>query len=111
MLSNEKYSDVLAILWEQMSKHSSDFNTDNMFLLICNVIYFIEKHQQCADLVTYHNINIIVEQLIHLILDSRQIKYDLNEFRHILKEAMQLYKSRLLADNLQKSRKKNCFGF
>jgi hypothetical protein len=111
MLSNEKYSDVLATIWEQMSTHSSEFNADNTFLLICNILQFIEQHQQCADLVTYHNINMIVEQLIHLILDSRKIKYDLEELRNTLKEAMRLYKSRLLANNLQKSRKKNCFGF
>lgn len=110
MLSNEKYSDVLATIWKEMSEYSSEFNTDNMFLLICNVLHFIEQNQKCANLMTYHNINIIVEQLIYMILDSRQIKYDIKEFRQILNEAIQLYKSRLLVNNLQKSRKKNCFG-
>lgn len=108
---NEKYSDVLAIIWNQIEEKNVKILNKNYLKTIVNLVHFMENDDICRQIVQYHNVSIIIEQLMILLYETNNIEFNIDELQQNLNDSMYLLKSQWLQQNLQKTRQKCCFLF
>ena len=105
---DEKYSDLLAIIWPRMKiVLVNESITTNYLRQIFYIVQWIENDPEARSIVHYKNISILVEQLMILAYAERLVVYDIHRLRHVLRDAMYLLQSSMLADNLR-SKKGGC---
>jgi len=103
---DEKYSDVLAILWPGVRQHMvNSINGSDYLRHICLIVQWIENDPTNRSLVHYKNILVLLEQLLILLYTEHAVAFDMEAMRHVLRDAVYLMKSSMLVNNLRPARR------
>lgn len=103
MDTNEKFSDVLQILHDNVDLEY-DFDQSILSFLV-KTIQYIEKDKYLSSILTFENIDIVLEQFMFI-----KIKKDAIKINAVVRDALYLLKSDLLYQNLKNSRR-GCFQY
>lgn len=102
MFSNEKFSGELAVFWNKLSVV---YPPSSYLKTFCELVRQIENDPELRVIINLENASMILQQLMVLVYSEYNVPYDLEDMRQTLRDAMYLWKSTILSDNLSRQRK------
>lgn len=115
MNSDEKYSDVLAVVWNEiLATHATNvlLENDDVFSVIVRIVTFLENNHICRHAIHHDNVSIIIEQILILLYSSKELPIEsMDTLQDQVRKAMKLLKDDWLFQNLERRRKQKCCLF
>lgn len=107
---NEKYSDTLAIVWNQICTCYEENNLlqENDLNTVLCIIRFMENNKVCRDKIHFENVSIILEQVVIMIYENNTREYDKEKLQQCIRDVTYLLKDQWLFRNLEKTRQSCC---
>ena len=104
---HEKFSDIVAIVWNQieMGHEQNNLLQDDEIKTILCIVRFLENNRICRDKIQFDNVSVIIEQIMILLYEKHSRNYDKEKLQHYVRDATYLLKDEWLFRNLEKNRK------